>query len=100
VPKFQFAQYAEMLGLKGIRIDDPDDISDAWDRALNADRPVVLEAVTDPDVPPLPPHIRFEQAVKYSETLIKGDPEEIGIIRQTFKDALEKARDTDAEDWL
>ena len=89
VPDFPYAEYANMLGLKGIKVDDPEKISRAWDRALSADRPVILEVMTDPDVPPLPPHINFEQAVKYSEALIKGDPEEIGIIRQTFKDALE-----------
>lgn len=92
VPKFEFAQYAEMLGLKGIRVDDPEEISDAWDRALASDRPVVLEAVTDPDVPPLPPHINFQQAKKYTETLLKGDPAEIGIIRQSFKGVLDEIR--------
>jgi len=89
VPDFPYARYAEMLGLKGIKVDDPERLSSAWDDALAADRPVVLEVMTDPDVPPLPPHINFEQAVKYSEALVKGDPDEAGIIRQTFKDALE-----------
>ncbi|HLR26683.1 MAG TPA: thiamine pyrophosphate-requiring protein [Fodinibius sp.] len=90
VPEFPYAEYAQMLGLKGIKVDDPDEISGAWDRALSSDRPVVLEAITDPDVPPLPPHIKFEQAVNYSKALLKGDSEEIGIIRQTFKDTLEE----------
>lgn len=93
VPDFPYAQYAELLGLKGIAIDDPDDISEAWDRAFAADRPVVLEVETDPDVPPLPPHITFDQAKKYSKTLLKGDSAEAGIIRQSFKGVLEEIRE-------
>ncbi|GAA5481885.1 thiamine pyrophosphate-requiring protein [Haloferula sargassicola] len=89
VPDFPYAGYAESLGLRGIRVDKPEQVGDAWDQALSADRPVVLEACTDPNVPTLPPHITFSQAVAYSKALMKGDPEEIGIIRQTFKDALD-----------
>src|SRR3982751_5315039 len=52
LPDFPFARYAELIGLEGIRIDDPEQIGDAWDRALAADGPVLIEAVTDPEVPP------------------------------------------------
>ncbi|MGH9327457.1 MAG: thiamine pyrophosphate-requiring protein [Terriglobia bacterium] len=89
IPDFPFARYAESLGLRGILVDSPDDLGRAWDEALTADRPVVLEAITDPNVPPLPPHISFEQAKKYAATLFKGDPNERGIIRQTFRQAVE-----------
>jgi pyruvate dehydrogenase (quinone) len=60
IPDFPYARYAELIGLRGIRIDRPEEIGDAWDAALSADRPVVLEAVVDPDVPLLPPHISSE----------------------------------------
>ena len=89
LPDFPYAEYAELLGLKGIKVDDPDFIGDAWDEALSADRPVVLEFITDPDVPTVPPHISFDMMVKFSKTLIKGDPDEAGIIRQTWKDVLQ-----------
>ena len=62
LPDFPYARYAELIGLRGIRVDDPDQVADAWEQALTADRPVVLEAITDPEVPPLPPHITLEQA--------------------------------------
>ncbi len=88
VPPFAYAQFAEMLGLKGIRVDDPEQVGPAWDEALSADRPVVLEAITDPDVPPLPPHITLDQAKKYTSALLEGDPDEGGIIRQTVRDAF------------
>ncbi|MCB8836878.1 thiamine pyrophosphate-requiring protein [Aurantimonas sp. VKM B-3413] len=85
VPKFAFAQYAEMLGLKGITVDKPEQISPAWDEALRSDRPCVIDAIVDPDVPTLPPHITFSQAESYTEALLSGDPNEAGIIKQTFK---------------
>lgn len=88
VPDFPYAEYARLLGLKGIRVDDPEKIGEAWDTALNADRPTVLEVITDPDVPPLPPHISFEMMVKYGETLLKGDPDELHIIKQTWKSEI------------
>jgi pyruvate dehydrogenase (quinone) len=62
-----------MIGLKGVYVDDPEKLGSAWDEALAADRPVVLEVKTDPDVPPLPPHITLDQAKKFSQSLVKGD---------------------------
>lgn len=89
VPDFPYAQYAEMLGLKGIRVDSPDAVRPAWQAAFAADRPVVIDAITDPNVPPLPPHISFEQAKAYAATLLKGDPDEASIIKQTIKGVKE-----------
>jgi pyruvate dehydrogenase (quinone) len=88
LPDFPFAKYAELLGLRGLRVDKPEDIGPAWDEALSSNRPVVLEAYTDPNVPTLPPHISFREAAAYSSALRKGDPEESGIIKQTIKDAM------------
>jgi pyruvate dehydrogenase (quinone) len=89
LPDFPYARYAESLGLKGILVETPDAIGPAWDEALAATRPVVIEAITDPDVPPLPPHISFEQAKAYASALVKGDPNERGIIRQTFREMVD-----------
>ena len=86
VPNFPYARYAEMLGLGGIRVDRPGDIGAAWDRALAADRPTVLEMVTDPSVPPLPPHVTAEQAKAYLSALIKGDPDAIEMIKASAKE--------------
>src|SRR6184192_1663226 len=89
VPSFVFARYAEMLGLTGIRVDKPEQIAPAWEQALSATRPVILEAITDPEVPTLPPHITFEQAKKFTESMIKGEPRLGHMIKQTFKDAID-----------
>jgi pyruvate dehydrogenase (quinone) len=74
-----------MLGFRGLRIDGPDQVAGAWDEALAADRPVVLEAVVDPEVPPLPPHIEFDQARQLAGALLAGDPARGTIIRRVLK---------------
>ena len=90
LPDFPYARYAEMLGLRGIRIDAPDQVGPAWDAALSADRPVVVEAVTDPEVPPLPPHITVEQARAFASALKAGDPDSRRIIGQSFRQKLQE----------
>jgi pyruvate dehydrogenase (quinone) len=90
LPNVPYARYAELLGLKGIFVDSPDKVGWAWDEALGADRPTVIEAFTDPDVPPLPPHITLKNARAFSATLWKGDPNEAGIIKQTVKEIAQQ----------
>lgn len=89
IPDFNYAEYAKNLGLNGIRMEKPEDIKPGWEEALRTDKPIVVDALVDPDVPPLPPHIKFDQAKAYLKALFKGDPNEKGIIKQTFKDTLE-----------
>ena len=86
LPNVHYARYAELVGLKGIFCDDPDKIASAWDEALSARKPVVLEMKTDPDIPPLPPHITLKQAKAFASTLWQGDPNEAGIIKKTIKE--------------
>ena len=88
LPAFPYADYAESLGLRGLKMERPDDVGRVWDEALRADRPVVVEARVDPEVPPLPPHITVEQAKKFAQTLWKGDPEQAHLIRQTLREWL------------
>ena len=57
--------------------------------ALASDRPVILEAYTDGNVPPLPPHIKLEQAKAYASALLHRDPEAINIIKQSIKEIKE-----------
>jgi pyruvate dehydrogenase (quinone) len=70
-------------------VDNPDNLADAWDEALSADRPVVFEAMTDGNVPTLPPHITLEQAKNFATSLLKGDPNESGIIKQAVKGMMD-----------
>jgi pyruvate dehydrogenase (quinone) len=85
LPEFDYARYAELIGLEGIAIGADDEVGEAWDRAFAAQRPVVIDARTDPDVPPLPPHINAEQAVSFIKSMAKGDPERMGTLRATMR---------------
>jgi pyruvate dehydrogenase (quinone) len=89
LPDFPYARYAELIGLKGIRVDRPEDVGAAWDEALAAGGPVVLEAITDPEVPPLPPHIRLDQARQLAHAL-PGDPSRGRIVKQAVKGKLDE----------
>jgi pyruvate dehydrogenase (quinone) len=86
VPDFPYAEYARLIGLGGIRVERAQDIGPAWERALAAERPTVLEMVTDPNVPPLPPHISFEQAKGYLSALINRDPDSMRMVTASAKD--------------
>jgi len=88
LPDFPYAEHAVRLGLDGLRVENPDQLGAAWDRALSADRPFVLEAVVDPNVATLPPHITFKQARAFMSSMLKGDPDRWGAIKQTLKDEL------------
>lgn len=89
IPDVPYAKFAELLGLKGIRVEKPDQISSALDRVLNADRPAVLDVLVDPNVPIVPAHVTMDQFSMFSKALLKGDPESAGIIRQTIKEVMQ-----------
>jgi pyruvate dehydrogenase (quinone) len=72
------------------RVDTADGVGAAWDEALGADRPVVIEAITDPEVPPLPPHITIEEAQSFTYALLRGDPHAGRMITQSAKQKLEE----------
>jgi pyruvate dehydrogenase (quinone) len=89
IPDFHYANYAKSLGLNGRRVEKPEEIGSVWDEALSSDRPFIYEAFTDPDVPPLPPHITFTEAKSYLSTLVKGDPDASGIIKQSYEQLIQ-----------
>jgi pyruvate dehydrogenase (quinone) len=91
IPDFPYHKYAELIGLKGIFVNDPEQLGAAWDEALTADRPVILECYTDPNVPPLPPHITLKDAKNFMAMTI--DEPELGSVltnsaRQLFANLL------------
>ncbi len=88
IPNVHYAAFAEMLGLKGIYVDDPEKLSGAWQEALTSDRPVVLEVKTDPEVAPLPPHITFKQAKAFMASMVKGDRGAAQVIGDTASQLL------------
>jgi pyruvate dehydrogenase (quinone) len=88
LPEFDYAGYARLIGLHGVRVEKPEDVGAAWDECLAAGRPAVLDVITDPEVPPLPPHIRFDQAKSMAHALAKRDPAAKQMIKQSLKGKL------------
>lgn len=86
---FPYAQYAQMLGLEGIKIEKLGELADGLTRAMAATRPVLVEVVTDPSVPPLPPHITLKQAKGFTSMLFKNDPDLWDVIKDTYKQAIQ-----------
>jgi pyruvate dehydrogenase (quinone) len=88
IPHVNYAAFADLIGLRGIRVESPSEIEGAWDQAFSADRPVVVDALCDPSVPPLPPHITVKQAKAFVSALRHGDPHARDVISQSFKEKI------------
>jgi pyruvate dehydrogenase (quinone) len=88
IPSLPYHRFAELIGLKGIYVDHPDQMATAWDDALASNRPVLIEVKADPNVPPLPPHDTLAQAKAFTETLLKGDPDEGNVVVETARQVL------------
>ncbi|MFJ9574899.1 thiamine pyrophosphate-requiring protein [Streptomyces sp. NPDC101191] len=85
IPDIPYADFARLIGLHGIRIEKPDEVQGAWETALAADKPCVLDFVTDPAVPPIPPHASLDQIEAAAASVLKGDSDRAAVIRQGFK---------------
>ena len=90
IPNVAYHKFGEMIGLKGIYVDDPEQMASAWAEALASDTPVVLEVKTDPEVPPLPPHITFEEARNLTSALLHHDSSEASAIKGSALQVLSK----------
>ncbi|TRV80661.1 thiamine pyrophosphate-requiring protein [Streptomyces sp. 130] len=85
LPDVRYADFARSVGLDGIRVEKPDQVEDAWHRALACDRPFVIDFRTDPDVPPIPPHASLDQIEAAASAVLKGDSDRAGMVRQGIK---------------
>jgi pyruvate dehydrogenase (quinone) len=88
IPDAPYAEWAKLLGLTGIRCDNPKDIGAAWDQALASEKPCVHEVVVSYEVPPIPPHIKKMQIKKAAKAMKKGDPEMFGIVEKGAKQKM------------
>jgi pyruvate dehydrogenase (quinone) len=89
VPDVDYAAQAELFGLRGLRIEAPEDVGRVWDEALASDRPVVIDALCDPDTPPLPPHITVQQAKAFAGAVAAGDTDAAGIVVQSIRQKMQ-----------
>jgi len=94
IPDFPYHRYAELVGFHGIYCESGDEVGAAWDEALACGRPCVLEVKVDPEIPPLPPHIRLTQAKKMAEAMVKGDPERLGVMEKSLVGKLQELKES------
>jgi pyruvate dehydrogenase (quinone) len=90
LPDIDYAGVARSFGLGGISVTDPDRLGAAWQEALAADRPVVLDVHCDPNVPPIPPHATFEQLKAAAESVLKGDPDAFALVTAGIRTKLQE----------
>jgi pyruvate dehydrogenase (quinone) len=90
LPDVDFAAFARSLGLHAENIDDPEALGGAWERALTADRPTVLDIRCDPNVPPIPPHATFEQAKSVAKAVMHGDEDTAGFVKEGIKQKVQQ----------
>ncbi|WP_030902925.1 thiamine pyrophosphate-requiring protein [Streptomyces sp. NRRL F-5126] len=90
LPDVPYADFARSIGLDGVRVEKPEDVVGAWQRALAADRPFVIEFRTDPAVPPIPPHASLDQIEAAASSVLHGDPDRTGMIRQGIKSKMQE----------
>lgn len=88
LPDVSYADFARGLGFEALTVTSPDDLGPAWERALAAERPAVLDVHCDPEVPPIPPHATFEQAESVVQAVLKGDPDALHLVVQGAKTKL------------
>jgi pyruvate dehydrogenase (quinone) len=86
LPDFSYAGFANLLGMRGIVVSRPEEIASAWDEAVASAQPVLIEAMVDPNVPMLPPHVSMEQARNYLKAVLHGDPDALAIVKASLKD--------------
>ncbi|CAM5400191.1 thiamine pyrophosphate-requiring protein [Streptomyces pharetrae] len=90
LPDVQYAAFARSLGLTGIRVEKPEDVEAGWRAALEADGPAVVEFLTDPAVPPIPPHATWEQMEATAASVLKGDADGASVVKQGFKAKMQE----------
>ena len=90
LPDVDYAGFAASLGLQAIAVDKPGDIASAWDHALGANRPTLLDVRCDPNVPPIPPHATVEQMTDAAKALWAGDEDRWGVIKQGVQTKLQE----------
>jgi pyruvate dehydrogenase (quinone) len=88
IPNFPYARYAELVGFHGVYCDSPDDVGRAWDEALAANRPCVLEVKVDPEIPPMAPHVKEAMVKKSIKAMAAGDPEAMGVMEKSVREKL------------
>ncbi len=87
IPDVRYSKYAELLGLHGIFVNDPEKLADAWREAMSCGKPCILEVYADANVPPLSPHITLAEAKNFMTSMVT-EPELGSVIKNTVKEVM------------
>lgn len=90
IPYVSYADWADLIGLKGIKVTRSDQIEDAFTEAFAADRPVIVDALTTPEEPPIPPHVTFEQAKDLMTSVAEAPSEGIAGAKEGVREMLQE----------
>jgi pyruvate dehydrogenase (quinone)/pyruvate oxidase len=85
-----FVKFAEACGGVGFRCERPDEVRPALQAAFATNKPAIVEAIVDPFEPPMPAAATPAQAMKFAESLIRGEPDAGKIIRSVVKDKVKE----------
>ncbi|MFE9426985.1 thiamine pyrophosphate-requiring protein [Kitasatospora sp. NPDC006697] len=90
LPDVPYSDIARSFGLDGVRVERSEDVGPAWNRALAADRPFVIDFRTDPAVPPIPPHATWDQIKAAAAAVLHGDSDRGSVVRQGVKAKIQE----------
>jgi pyruvate dehydrogenase (quinone) len=89
IPEFNYAKYAESIGMKGIRVESPEQVGTAWEEALKANQPVLIDVLTDPEIAPYPMHVLKGKIKNLASAVMKGDR---GPLKTAGKEIKQKTK--------
>lgn len=90
--RLDFAPWAEACGGLGIRVDKSDELEDAIERALRFDGPALVDVTVNPDEPPMPGKVTYEQAKGFAKAFLSGQPRKATIASTLFRDKISEFR--------
>jgi pyruvate dehydrogenase (quinone) len=87
-----YAAFAESNGGLGLRIEHPADLEDAVREALAHDGPALVDCLTNPEEPPMPPRVSHEQAIGFAKAFLRGQPHRATIASTLFRDKIDELK--------
>ncbi|MFN2526290.1 MAG: thiamine pyrophosphate-dependent enzyme, partial [Actinomycetota bacterium] len=87
-----FAAWAQACGGKGIAVEKPDEVEDAVRAALESPGPALVDVSVNPDEPPMPPKVHYEEAKGFAKAFLKGQPRRAAIASTLFRDKLDELK--------
>jgi pyruvate dehydrogenase (quinone) len=91
-PFVDYAAFASANGALGIKVGRPADVRPAIRQALQHAGPAVVDVNVNPDEPPLPGKVEYDQAKKFAQAFLRGQPRKATIATTLFRDKIEQLK--------